>query len=100
MDDPEEKLAERVESYTDWEGELNEIVHLTRRGVSGREIIINILLSDEEDCNNKNIIFNRTYNHFGVNIGVKNQGRYCVVLNYASHLGNKTEIHTHPTCKF
>lgn len=76
MRDPEDCLAERVEKYSNWDGELNEMVHFTRRGVNGKDILINILLSDSDDCNNKHIVFNPDFNHFGVNIGIKNTGKY------------------------
>lgn len=88
MEDPEERLAERVEQHTEWDGELNEIVHYTRKGASGRDVLINILLSDEPGSfNNKDIIFSDLFNHFGVKIGVNNNNEYCVVMDYASELG-------------
>ena len=47
IEDPESRLAERVEKFTDWDGEINEIVHHTKKGVTGRDVMINILLSDD-----------------------------------------------------
>ena len=76
MENPEDKLAERVEKYTNWDGEINEIVHYTRKGVNGRDILINILLSDTEDDNNKDIIFNHSFRHFGAKIGVNKNNQY------------------------
>ena len=89
MEDPENRLAERVENYTDWDGELNEIVHYTRKGVNGRDVLINILLSDDlEIANNKDIIFNDEFLYFGIKIGINHNNEYCVVMNYVSELGN------------
>ena len=90
MDNPEDRLAERVEKYTNWDGELNEIVHYSRKGVSGRDVLINIMLSDERgSCNNKDIVFGYNFKYFGVKVGVNNTNEYCIVLDYASHLGNE-----------
>lgn len=90
MEDPEDHLAERVEKYINWDGELNEIVHYTRKGVTGRDVLINIMLSDEDgDTNNKDIIFGWNFKHFGVKIGTDGKDGYCVVMDYASHLGNE-----------
>ena len=91
MDDPEEKLAERVEKYTEWDGELNEIVHQTKKGVTGRDVMINILLSDDIGTyHNKDIVFSQNFKYFGVKIGVNDGGRYLVVLDYATSLGSSS----------
>jgi hypothetical protein len=66
---PDQDLSKRVEKYTNWEGELNEIVHYSRSKVTGMEILINIILSDY--CGNtKNIetLFNPYYKYFGVRV--------------------------------
>lgn len=90
-ENPEERLAERVEKHTKWDGEINEIVHYTRKGVTGRDVLINILLSDDEgSTNNKDIVFNYDFQHFGCKIGINNQGEYCVVMVYATHIGDES----------
>lgn len=77
MDDPEEKLAERVEKHTTWDGELNEIVHYTRKGVTGKDVLINIMLSDEDgSTNNKDIIFGYDFRYFGVKIGTDGKDEF------------------------
>lgn len=43
---PDLDLAQRVEKYTNWEGELNEIVHYTKSNIRGIEILVNIVISD------------------------------------------------------
>ena len=77
MNNPEDKLAERVEKYSSWDGELDEIVHYTKRGVNGRDVLMNILLSDgPESTNNKDIIFGEFFNYFGVKVGVNHTNDY------------------------
>lgn len=89
MQDPEERLAERVEKYTNWDGEINEIIHQTKKGVTGKDVMINILLSDDIGTyHNKDIVFSQQFKYFGVKIGVNDGGRYLVVLDYATDLEN------------
>ncbi|CAI2362199.1 unnamed protein product [Moneuplotes crassus] len=95
LENPEERLAERVEYFCDWEGQLNEIVHYTRRGVNGRDILINILISDEDDTN-KDIIFSHDFKYFGAKVGQNYDDEYCVVLTYASFLGKDIELDRRP----
>lgn len=91
IENAEDRLAERVEAYTTWDGELNEIVHHTRKGVTGRDVLINIMLSDDEgSTNNKDIIFGFAFQYIGIKIGINETDEYCVVLDYASHLGNES----------
>jgi hypothetical protein len=89
MDNPEDNLAERVERYSSWDGELDEIVHYTKKGVNGRDVLMSILLSDgPESTNNKDIIFGEYFNYFGIKVGVNSTSDYCVVLDYADQLGS------------
>lgn len=88
VSNPENKLAERVEKYTEWDGELDEIVHYTMIGANGRDVLINIMLSDGPGSNNnKDILFGEDFNHFGVKVATNDGNEYCVVLEYASELG-------------
>ncbi len=96
--DADSRLAERVEEFTNWEGEINEIVHYTRKGVNGRDILINILLSDE-DNENKDIIFSPEFQFFGAKIGINNSAQYCVILTYASYLGDNIDLEDRPRGK-
>jgi hypothetical protein len=90
IDNAEDRLAERVETYTGWDGELDELVHYTRKGVTGRDVLTNIMLSDDigSTCN-KDIIFGYGFKYIGVKIGINSTTEYCVVLDYASHLGEE-----------
>ena len=77
----------RVEKYTNWEGELNEIVHYSRSNVKGIDVIINIILSDY--CGNtKNIetIFNPLYKYFGVRVFNHDVYDYWIVILYAENI--------------
>jgi hypothetical protein len=89
-DDAEDRLAERVETYTGWDGELDELVHYTRRGVNGRDVLMNIMLSDDRGSTcNKDIIFGYDFKYVGAKIGINGTTEYCVVLDYASNLGQE-----------
>jgi len=89
VSNPEDMLAERVEKYTEWDGELDEIVHYTKKGVNGRDVLINVMLSDESGSNNnKDILFGENFKHFGVKVATNNGNEYCIVLEYASELGH------------
>ncbi|CAI2361499.1 unnamed protein product [Moneuplotes crassus] len=91
IENPESRLSERVENFCTWDGEINEIVHYTRKGVDGKDILICILLSDEDNVN-KDIIFSPDFEHFGMKIGINNKGEYCVILTYASYLEEENSI--------
>lgn len=72
-----ELLAERVEAHTEWDGEINEIVHITRRGVAGKDVLMQIMLSDNiRSDNNKKIIFYEHFKYLGVKIGINTKGEY------------------------
>lgn len=72
-----ELLADRVEAQTEWEGELNEIVHYSRRGVNGRDVLIHILLSDDPGSDhNKIILLNNYFSYIGVKIGTDKSSQY------------------------
>jgi hypothetical protein len=82
-------LAERVEEYTEWDGELNEIVHHSRRGVNGKDVLIHIMLSDDIGADqNKRILFSNNFSYLGIKIGVNSKGGYCIVMDFATYLGN------------
>ena len=64
---PDYDLGTRVEQYTNWEGELNEIVHYSKANVRGIEVIVNMVISDFcGDTRNIETIFNPNYKFFGV----------------------------------
>ena len=93
MEDPESRLAERVEKFTDWDGEINEIVHQSKKGVTGKDVIVNILLSDDIGAyHNKDIVFSPEFEYFGVKIGVNDGGRYLIVLDYATNLKSQPNV--------
>lgn len=70
----ENSLGERLEKYTSWTGEINEIVHFTNEGASGKDVILGILLADS--VSSRNIIFNQDFNYFGVRVGKNNEGGF------------------------
>lgn len=43
---PDYDLSARVNKYTNWEGEINEIVHYSKANIRGIEVLVNMVLSD------------------------------------------------------
>ena len=84
-----EYLADRVEAHTNWDGELNEIVHYSKKGVNGRDILIHVMLSDDLGSDeNKLILFGKKFAYLGIKIGLNNTQQYCVIMDFASQLGD------------
>lgn len=72
-------VAERVEKYTNWEGELNEIVHYSKSNVKGIDVLVNMVLSDFcGDTLNIETIFGDNYKYFGVRVFNHDLYDYCV----------------------
>lgn len=66
---PDFDVAERVERYTNWEGELNQIVHYSKSNVRGIDVLCNMVLSDFcGDTLDIETIFNPNYKYFGVRV--------------------------------
>ena len=84
---PDLDLKERVEKYTNWEGELNEIIHYSKSNIRGIEVIMNIVLSDFcGDTRDIETIFNPYYRFFGVRVFNHDLYDYCVVIMYADNI--------------
>ena len=80
-------LAERVERYTNWEGEINEIVHYSKTNIRGIEVLMNIIISDFcGDTKDVETIFNPNYRYFGVRVFNHDLYDYCIVLMYADNI--------------
>ena len=86
-----------MEAETEWDGELNEIVHHSRRGINGRDILMHIMLSDDiQDDNNKNILFSDRFTYLGIKIGVNSKGDYCIIMDFASQLSDGQAVSSYP----
>lgn len=84
---PDYDLAERVERYTNWDGELNEIVHYSKANIRGIEVLMNMVLSDfVGDTLNIDTMFNPSYKYFGVRVFTHDLYDYCCVLIYAQDI--------------
>lgn len=84
---PDLDLAARVEKYTNWDGELNEIVHYTKANIRGIEILVNVVLSDFcGDTKDIETIFNPNYKYFGVRVFTHDLYDYCTVIMYAENI--------------
>lgn len=84
---PDYDLSSRVNKYTNWEGELNEIVHYSKANIRGIEILVNLVISDYcGDTKNIETIFNPHYRYFGCRIFNHDLYDYCVVVVYAEEI--------------
>jgi hypothetical protein len=81
---PDYDLSARVKKYTNWDGELNEIVHYSKCTARGIDILVNMVLSDfVGDTKNIETIFNPDYRFFGVRVQAHDLHDYCVVCIFA-----------------
>jgi hypothetical protein len=81
---PDFDLSTRVKQYTNWDGELNEIVHYSKSSARGIDILVNMVLSDfVGDTKNIETIFNPDYRFFGVRVHAHDVYDYCIVCIYA-----------------
>lgn len=84
---PDFDLSTRVNLYTNWEGELNEIVHYSKMNVRGIDVLVNMVLSDYcGDTRNIETIFNPNYKFFGVRAFTHDVHDYCIVVIYAEEI--------------
>lgn len=84
---PDYDLSARVNKYTNWEGEINEIVHYSKANVRGIEVLVNMVLSDYcGDTRNIETIFNPSYRYFGVRVFAHDLYDYCCVTIYAEEI--------------
>lgn len=84
---PDYDLSSRVNKYTNWEGEINEIVHYSKASVRGIEVLVNMVLSDYcGDTKNIETIFNPSYRFFGVRVFAHDLYDYCCVVIYAEDI--------------
>lgn len=66
---PETDLSFRVQNYTNWEGEINEIVHYSKTTARGIDVLVNMAISDYiGDTKNIETVFNPQYKYFGVRV--------------------------------
>ena len=90
-------MSKRVEKYTNWEGELNEIVHYSKSKVRGIDVLVNLVLSDFcGDTKNIETIFNPLYKYAGVRISNHDIYDLWVVIIYAQNIYStlKTALYT------
>jgi hypothetical protein len=81
---PDYDLSARVKKYTNWDGELNEIVHYSKCTARGIDVLVNMVLSDfVGDTKNIDTIFNPDYRFFGVRVQAHDLHDYCVVVIFA-----------------
>lgn len=84
---PDYDLSARVNKYTNWEGEINEIVHYSKANIRGIEVLVNMVLSDYcGDTRNIETIFNPSYRFFGVRVFAHDLYDYCCVCIYAEDI--------------
>jgi hypothetical protein len=84
---PDLDIAERVERYTNWDGELNEIIHYSKANVRGIDIIVNMVLSDFcGDTLDIETIFGPHYKYFGVRVFNHDLYDYCICIIYAEEI--------------
>lgn len=84
---PDYDLNSRVQAYTNWEGEINEIVHYSKTTARGIDVLVNMAISDYiGDTKNIETMFNPTYKFFGVRVGNHDLYDYCVVVIYAEEI--------------
>lgn len=94
---PDLDIAERVEKYTNWDGELNEIVHYSKANVRGMDVLVNMVLSDFcGDTLDIETIFGPHYKYFGVRVFNHDLYDYCVCVIYAEEIYSslKTALYT------
>jgi len=84
---PDYDLASRVESYTNWDGEINEIVHYSKATAKGIDVLMNMAISDYiGDTKNIETMFGPNYRFFGVRVNAHDLYDYCVVIIYAEEI--------------
>ena len=75
---PDYDLSTRVQKYTNWEGELNEIIHYSKATARGIDVLVNMVISDFiGDTKNIETIFNPDYRYFGVRVFNHDLYDYC-----------------------
>lgn len=84
---PDYDLSMRVQNYTNWEGEINEIIHYSKTTARGIDVLINMVISDYiGDTKNIETIFNSNYKFFGVRVFNHDLYDYCCVVIYAEEI--------------
>ncbi|CAI2359757.1 unnamed protein product [Moneuplotes crassus] len=84
---PEHDLIMRVENYTNWDGELNEIVHYSKATARGIDVLMNMAISDYiGDTKNIETMFGYQYKYFGVRVTNHDLYDFCVVIIYAQEV--------------
>jgi hypothetical protein len=90
-------LSTRVSKYTNWEGEINEIVHYSKTNVRGIDVLANMVISDYcGDTYNMLTILDPNYKFFGVRVFNHDLYDYCCVMVFAEEIYSslKSAIHT------
>lgn len=90
-------LSTRVSKYTNWEGEINEIVHYSKTNVRGIDVLANMIISDYcGDTFNMRTILDPNYKFFGVRCFNHDLYDYCCVMVFAEEIYSsfKSAIHT------
>ena len=86
----DENLEQRLEKYIEWDVALSENIDFG--GLTGEEVIINLLVDDGvEDRSHRNNLFNTRTHYFGV--GTSNHKEYdiCTVIDYIGEIISYTD---------